>query len=318
MDFSSAADDLYGVLPADFVETRKRLAQEARKEGDAALAKRIGALRRPTLSAWAVNLLARSAADEIAGLLDVGEEMRAAWGSGRGLGDLERRRAGLVASLVRTAGRLAADAGNALREQAVREVEDTLQAATVDAAVAEEVREGRLSQPRSHSGFVPAGFSTAPADRQEGAKAKPADRPARQKPPTEKKAEPESKAEPQKKAEPERSNVTRTSAARAKRAETLRKRAEQAEDKLAEREERADAARREAREASARVGHLRHELERAIAERDAASRRADRAEENRARAEEAAREAREAAAEARRAADRDPHSARPASKAGRG
>ncbi|MEV4003299.1 hypothetical protein [Actinomadura sp. NPDC049753] len=312
MDFSSAADDLYGVLPADFVETRKRLAREARKEGDAALAKRIGALRRPTLSAWAVNLLARSAADEIAGLLDVGEEMRAAWGSGRGLGDLERRRAGLVASLVRTAGRLAAEAGGALREQAVREVEDTLQAATVDAGVAEEVREGRLSQPRSHSGFVPAGFSAAPADRKERAKATPGERPARQKPP------PERKAEPAGKAEPARSNVTRTSAARAKRAETLRKRAEQAEDKLAEREERADAARREMREASAKVGHLRHELERAIAERDAASRRADRAEENRARAEEAAREARETAAEARRAADRDPHPGRPASKAGPG
>ncbi|MEV3926549.1 hypothetical protein [Actinomadura coerulea] len=318
MDFSSAADDLYGVPPADFVETRKRLAQEARGEGDAALAKRIGALRRPTLSAWAVNLLARSAADELAGLLDVGEEMRAAWGSGGGLADLERRRAGLVGSLVRTAGRLAADAGNALREQAVREVEDTLQAATVDAGVAEEVREGRLSQPRSHSGFVPAGFSTAPADREEPADSgEPADEPAERKPPPGRKAEP-AKAEPASKAEPARSNVTRTSAARAKRAETLRKRAEQAEDKLAEREERAGAARRELREASARVGHLRHELERAVAERDAASRRADHAEENRARAEEAVRTAREAAAEARRAAARDPHPGRPATGVGRG
>jgi hypothetical protein len=304
VDFSSAADDLYGVLPADFVETRKRLAQEARRAGDAALAKRIGALRRPTLSAWAVNLLARSAADDLAGLLDAGEEMRAAWGSGRGLGDLEQRRARLVGSLVRTAGELAADAGGALREQAVREVEDTLQAATVDAGVAEEVREGRLSQPRSHSGFVPAGFATAPADREERARPKPEEKPAEQEQP------------PERKAEPARSNVTRTSAARAKRAETLRRRAEQAEDKLAEREERADAAQREMQEVSAKVGQLRHELERAIAERDAASRRADRAEQNRARAEEAVREARKAAAEARRAAARDP--GRPSTGAGRG
>ena len=301
MDFSSAADELYGVLPADFVAARTRLAREAKAEGDAALAKRIGALRRPTLSAWAVNLLARSAAGDLADLLDVGEEMRAAWGSGRGLGDLERRRAGLVGSLVRAAGEFAAEAGNALREQAVREVEDTLQAATVDAGIAEEVREGRLSQPRSHSGFVPAGFATAPPDGEEGAKPKPKEKPAKAKP------SPERKPEQKKDEEPAKSNVARTSAVRAKRAETLRKRAEQAEDKLADREEQAEAARSEVQEASAKVGHLRRELERAIAERDAASRRAERAEQNRARAEEAAREARRAATEARRAAARDPH-----------
>ncbi|TDD82982.1 hypothetical protein E1293_15695 [Actinomadura darangshiensis] len=294
MDFSSAADELYGVLPAEFVATRKRLAQEAKAAGDAALAKRIGALRRPTLSAWAVNLLSRSAAGDLGDLLDIGDEIRAAWGSGRGLGDLERRRAALVGALVRTTGDLAAEAGNPLREQAVREVEDTLQAATVDAGIAGEVREGRLPQPRSHTGFVPAGFPMAPANGRQREEA-----PAEEK----KKGPPEK--EPAKEPERARSNVTRTSAARAKRAETLGRRAGQAERKLAEREERAAEAGREAEEASAEVGRLRRELDRAVAERDAAARRAERAEQNRARAEEAAREARRAAAEARRAADRD-------------
>jgi hypothetical protein len=36
VDFSSAADELYGVRPADFVATRKRLAQGAKQDGDAA------------------------------------------------------------------------------------------------------------------------------------------------------------------------------------------------------------------------------------------------------------------------------------------
>ncbi|MFE9107045.1 hypothetical protein [Actinomadura geliboluensis] len=291
MDFSSAADELYGVPPARFVETRKRLAREAKDAGDAALAKRIGALRRPTLSAWAVNLLSRSAAGELGRLLDVGAELRSAWGAGGGLRDLEQRRAGLVASLVRTAGDLAAEAGGDLREQAVREVEDTLQAATVDAEIADDVRAGRLAQPRSHTGFVPAGFPMAPPEKK---RAKPEPEP-----------EPEPRKKEKEKPERPRPTVTRTSAARARRAETLRRRAEEAERKLAERAERADAAKREAGEASAEVGRLRRELERATAERDAAARRAERAEQNRARAEEAAREARTAAAEARRAAERD-------------
>ncbi|NVI93057.1 hypothetical protein HUX53_38760, partial [Actinomadura sp. BRA 177] len=306
MDFSSAADELYGVLPAEFVATRKRLAQEAKQDGDAALAKRIGALRRPTLSAWAVNLLSRSAADELAELLDVGTEMRSAWGSGSGLRDLEQRRADLVGSLVRTAGGLAAEAGGPLREQAVREVEDTLQAATVDADIAEEVREGRLPQPRSHTGFVPAGFPMAPPDGRQRPKPKP--KPNSKEPPAEEtplKNPPAKKTEDNKTAtdkttakgaatektrakgteETERptKNVTRTSAARARRAETLRKRADEAERKLTERVERADAAQREVDEASAEVGRLRHELDRAVAARDAASRRAERAEQNRAR-----------------------------------
>ncbi|GAA4241331.1 hypothetical protein GCM10022254_69730 [Actinomadura meridiana] len=284
MDFSSAADELYGVRPADFVETRRRLAQDAKAAGDAPLAKRIGALRRPTLSAWAVNLLARSATDDLGRLLDVGAEIRAAWGSGGGLGDLEQRRARLVGSLVRAAGDLAADEGNPLREQALREVEDTLQAATVDGGIADEVRAGRLPQPRSHTGFVPAGFPLAPETPE-----------PEEAPPTGGKAKHERSV----------SNVTRTSAARARKAETLRKRADEADRKLAEREERATAAKQEVEEASAEVGRLRHELERAVAERDAASRRAERAEQNRARAETAAREAHDAAREARRAADRD-------------
>ncbi|TYK42958.1 hypothetical protein [Actinomadura decatromicini] len=292
MDFTSAAGELYGVPPAGFVAARTRLAGEAKAAGDGALAKRIGALRRPTLSAWAVNLLARSAADDLADLLDVGDELRAAWGTGGGLGDLEQRRARLVRTLVRAAGDLAADAGNPLREQALREVEDTLQAATVDADIAEEVRAGRLAQPRSHSGFVPAGFPMAPPER--------AEPPAGEKPPKKDK-----KKKKEKEREQPASNVTRTSTARARRAETLGRRAEEAERKLAEREARADEARREADEASARVGRLRHELDEAVAARDAAIRRAERAEQNRTRAAEAAREARDAARDARRAADRD-------------
>lgn len=323
MDFSSAADELYGVRPAEFVAARKRLAAAARDAGDRALAKRIGGLRRPTLSAWAVNLLARSARDDLGRLLDVGEGIRSAWGSGGGLGDLEQRRARLVDALVRTAGELAADAGNPLREQAVREVEDTLQAATVDADVADEVRRGRLSQPRSHTGFVPAGFPMSPGDERERAEPEAGEAETEEKPPEEGRPEKTSrkKTAPQKtapqKTVPEetageekapgraKAGVTRTSAAPRRRAETLRRRAEAAERRLAEREERAAAAREQADAASAEVGRLRRELERAVAARDAAVRRAERAEQNRDRARAEAEEARTAAREAGSAADRD-------------
>jgi hypothetical protein len=154
VDIDTAVAELYGVPPPDFIATRTRLAKEHPE-----LAKRLRAQRRPTLSAWAVNQLARSAADEVGWLLDVGTELRAAWTSGEHIGGIEQRRGELIARLVRTARDLAADAGHPLRDPAVREVEETLQAASVDPAVAEDVRAGRLAQARSHAGF---GFGAAP------------------------------------------------------------------------------------------------------------------------------------------------------------
>jgi hypothetical protein len=162
VDFDAAVARLYGVAPGDFVATRNELAAGAAKE-DPALAKRLRGLRRPTVSAWAVNRLARSAADEVGWLLDVGAQLREAWTAGDHIGGLEQRRSELIARLVRMARDVAAAAGQPLREPAVREVEETLQAATIDPDVAADVRAGRLDRPRSHAGFGPGLFAPAPA-----------------------------------------------------------------------------------------------------------------------------------------------------------
>jgi hypothetical protein len=170
VDFDTAVAELYGVAPTDFVATRTRLAKEHPD-----LASRLRGLRRPTVSAWAVNQLARSAAEEVGWLLDVGTELREAWTSGDHIGGVEQRRSELIARLIRTARELAADAGQPLRDPAVREVEETLQAATIDPEVAEDVRAGRLSQARSHAGFgFGAGMPAAPKATPPPARRKPA------------------------------------------------------------------------------------------------------------------------------------------------
>ncbi|MDL4777385.1 hypothetical protein [Actinomadura xylanilytica] len=268
MDFSSAAHELYGVTPDAFMETRTRLTKRARGDGDAGLAKRIGALRRPTQSAWAVNLLSRSAGEELGWLLEAGAGMRSAWASGGSIGGLEQRRGELVALLVRTAGRLAEEAGHPLRDPAVREVEDTLQAATVDASVADEVREGRLTRPRRHSGFVPAGVPAGPAGR--AGSAEPAGRAER---PTGRARRPARESEPTGRADDRKARAAR----------------ERDERRLAEREEKVASARDDSDAASAEVARLRRELDRAVTRRDAAARRLERAERARDGASEAVR-----------------------------
>jgi hypothetical protein len=153
----SDVGDLFSVPPGRFVATRDRLAAAARDEGDRRRAGEISRLRRPTVSAWAVNLLALQAPDELGPLLDIGAELRTAWAQGGGLGDAERRRSDLIARLVRRA------AGSPVRDGANREIEETLNAATVDPEAAEQVRAGRLTRPLSHAGFAPPGILPVPA-----------------------------------------------------------------------------------------------------------------------------------------------------------
>ena len=58
MDLDTVADELYRLDPGDFVEVRKARVAQARKAGDRELANAIGQLRKPTVVAWTVNLLA--------------------------------------------------------------------------------------------------------------------------------------------------------------------------------------------------------------------------------------------------------------------
>ncbi|MBO2452654.1 TolC family protein [Actinomadura barringtoniae] len=276
MDLASATRDLYGVIPAEFMARRKDLVQEARDSGDPALAKQLGALRRPTLSAWAVNLLSRSSAEELGWLLDVGADLRAAWVSGGHIGGLEQRRTELITLLVRTSRRLASDAGQPLRDPAVREVEETLQAATVDEDVAAEVREGHLAQARSHSGFVPTGFGTAGFGGIESGTAL-----AR------------SSAAPARAAAPaEAARTASVSDLDRKRTERARKRAEQAQAAKAERKAELDQARRELDEANKSLERAQRTLREAQSHQETAQRRLDKAEKAYDKALEAADEAR--------------------------
>ena len=65
MDLETATDELYALSPDEFIERRQQLVAEARKAQDRELATQIGKLRRPTRSAWLINLLARQEPDEV-------------------------------------------------------------------------------------------------------------------------------------------------------------------------------------------------------------------------------------------------------------
>jgi hypothetical protein len=154
-DLASAAEQLYALSPGDFTAARDERAAEARAAGDRELAKAIGALRRPVVSAWLVNRLARDAADQVAELVALGESLRQAQQdlSGERLRELSVRRRQLVTALVGQAKRIADQDGRAAGLQVEREVDATLQAALADADAADAVRAGCLAGPLSYAGL---------------------------------------------------------------------------------------------------------------------------------------------------------------------
>jgi hypothetical protein len=148
--------ELYVLPPADFVTARNELVRQARAAGSRDVAERLQQLRRPTRSAWLVNLLASDPA-AMQRLSALGRELRdAQTGLVRTeLRSLAEQRRQLIADLMDRAKAHAAAAGLRLTPTVLSEVEATLQAALVDLAGALTVRNGRLVRPLSHSGFGP-------------------------------------------------------------------------------------------------------------------------------------------------------------------
>lgn len=153
---AAAVDELYGGDPDDFLARRTELTKQSRAAGDAAAAKRIGALRKPTRSAYALNRLARTDPDAVARLLDLGREWQSVQASAtavdaRRIRELTRDRRRLIDELTRAA---FTAAGEPHPSSAARdEVVSTLTAALSDDGVADEIGRGVLVKPARWEGF---------------------------------------------------------------------------------------------------------------------------------------------------------------------
>lgn len=196
MELDEVADELYGLRPQEFTAARNDRAQQARAEGRRELAERIRGLRRPTLAAWASNLLVREQGDQVAPLLRLGEELRGAHRNldGEELRALSHQQHQLVNALARQAEQLAAEAGTHLGGQAQQEVAQTLHAVLADPDAAQEWAAGRLSRPLTATpGFDAAAreaaAAPAPAERGGGRRARPRKETVRAEPGPAKKAE---------------------------------------------------------------------------------------------------------------------------------
>ncbi|WP_030842806.1 hypothetical protein [Streptomyces sp. NRRL F-4474] len=320
VDVDAVAAELYGLRPEEFTAARDAHAAAARKAGQRAEAKRIAALRRPTLAVWAANRLARADADQAQHLLEIGQGLREAHRtlSGEDLRKLSHHQHVVIAAMAGEARRLAGEAGQDLSPGAQHEVEQILRGVLADPDAAEAWARGVLAKaPPRAVGFAEVAPEPGTAPRPQQHEPKPARKP---KPTREPKPEPKPEPEPEREPKPEPEPARKPKpvsepepgrepkpvpepkpkpAADTKEAERASREAERAEEALARAETERAQARTGLGALDEEIGRLEERLSRARAERE---RLAATAEDADRRHREAAREAKAARAEARAAA----------------
>jgi hypothetical protein len=175
---AEVADRLYAAPPREFVAERDAAVAAARAAGDDVTAAAVAKLRRPTVAAWLVNLLALRRPELMAQLAELATALQAAQRDldGAQLRELTNQRRATVSALVAQARAAAREADPEATDAKLplAELERTLHAALVDREVAEAVRSGRLTRAAAAEGFgelprarlrlVPGGAGDQPAE----------------------------------------------------------------------------------------------------------------------------------------------------------
>lgn len=151
---ADVAAQLYALPFDDFVAARAAAAKEAAAAEQRSLAAEVRSLPKPSVAAWAVNMLAARRPETLRELAGLGQSMRAAQSS---LDAPELRRLGqerrqLLNGAVKAARTVAGQQGRKISGPIAAEVEATLRAATADAGAAAAVQSGCLLRALSADG----------------------------------------------------------------------------------------------------------------------------------------------------------------------
>jgi hypothetical protein len=158
-ELADSAAQLYGMPFDDFVAGRNAAAKELLSATPAtpelrSRAAEVRSLPKPSVSAWAVNMLAWRRPETIRDLAELGLAMRRAQASldAATLRSLSRERRTMLAGAVDAARAVAEQQGRKISGTVAAEVEQTLRAATADKGAAAAVRSGRLLRTLSADG----------------------------------------------------------------------------------------------------------------------------------------------------------------------
>lgn len=147
-DLADAIDRLYATPPDAFISERDQLVRSL-KAVDKQAAAQVKALRRPPVSAWALNQVARSRPQDLAALGEADAALARAQRSGEGreaLAEAGSRRRALIRTLLAEAVSVLAAGGHPDSPATRDRMAQTLAAIAVDEAGRQALLQGRLTQ----------------------------------------------------------------------------------------------------------------------------------------------------------------------------
>ena len=154
-------DRLYSLPLEEFTAARNKLAAALKTDCDQEAAQQVKSLRKPSLSAWAVNQLARKERMQVRSLVTSAERLRKAQAGLLRGGDAEELRASVerqrevVGALVKRARELLREGGHPATDATLERIRDTLTAVAGDEEGGQLVQEGRLETDLDPAGFGP-------------------------------------------------------------------------------------------------------------------------------------------------------------------
>jgi hypothetical protein len=152
---------LYSLPLEKFTSERDALARKLREAGDKVAADEVKSLRKPTVSAWAINQIARKERMKVRSLLVAGEKLRKAHGdvlSGgqpAAVAEATEAERNAITHLVSSAEKVLSEAGHSASQSTLDRIATTLRAAAVEDEGRDLLERGRLQHDLDPTGFGP-------------------------------------------------------------------------------------------------------------------------------------------------------------------
>jgi hypothetical protein len=143
MNLPEPADPLFEIAPEEFTAERDRIAKRLKEQGDDGAAAEIKALKRPSITAYALNLVARRDSDLIGSLLEADERMRTA----KSRADMDGAKADRQKAISAISGKaisVLTGQGRSVTPQVKERLTETLLAVATDDPTRELLEHGRL------------------------------------------------------------------------------------------------------------------------------------------------------------------------------
>lgn len=165
MNVPEPAESLFELAPEKFTAERDRIARDLKKQGDDDAAAEVKALKKPSITAYALNLVARRHSDLVDGLLEADEKLRTAR-SRTDMDTAKGARQQAISSITGKAVSLLEEQDRPVTSQVRERLTETLLAVATDDAARERLKAGRLLKEAEGGGFGGpiAAFDESPAD----------------------------------------------------------------------------------------------------------------------------------------------------------